>query len=437
MPSASRAAKPTTSRSRNNNLDEVTNDLANLKLQPRSTKHAPVNTPSTPSERLRNAMLAVNEASQSISAAVKSGWKLGSAAAAEPEWSEAKVNKTMEPVEGALSTLRSIYQEQGNLAKIVDVERAALGVVSKLNSLQMYKSALGLLEGVRPSLLSLLGAPEMKEPRPKSRSAKAAQRPPSRTGTSKAPPHPYLPLLSLPQLPESPSFTDTASIQSLSIALATYQAHAIKSVLAILDNTQLHDLYKTLISPDFLLTRAPPRSTTLPADQLSALFVGAFQSIAGSPALSPRPPEPATSSTVRKTSSGAPSVTRAHTRTASASGTTKVSSASSTKPATKPTAAASPNSDELALLCRKEALLILARSPSVEKDMNLFWDQATKWGAVYVKSVSALSSPPTEEQIAQTLSTFFSDLIATISSERQCGARFETLCEWWTRFAKK
>ncbi|KAG9091002.1 hypothetical protein FRC06_000783 [Ceratobasidium sp. 370] len=383
-------------------------------------------------------MVTVNEASQFISAAVKSGWKLGSATTAELEWSEAKVNKTVEPVEGALSTLRSIYQEQGNLAKIVDVERAALGVVSKLNSLQMYKLALGLLEGVRPSLLSLLGAPEIKESRPKSRSARAAQRPPPRAGTSKGSSHPYLPLLSLPQLPESSSFTDAASTQSLAIALATYQAHAIKSVLAVLDSTQLHDLYKTLIAPEFLLTRAPPQPTTLPADQLSALFVGAFQSIAGSPALSPRPPEPTTSSTVRKTSSSrAPSVTRTHTRTASASGTTKASSASSAKPATKPATVATPNSDELALLCRKEALLILARSPSVEKDMNLFWDQATKWGAVYVKSVSALPSPPTEEQIAQTLSTFFSDLIAAVPSERQCGPRFETLCEWWMRFAKK
>ncbi|KAG9074903.1 hypothetical protein FS749_013486, partial [Ceratobasidium sp. UAMH 11750] len=126
MPNASRAAKPAASKSRNNKLDEVTNELANLKLQPRSTKQAPADAP-TPSERLRNAMLAVNEASQSISAAVKSGWKLESATTTELEWSEAKVNKAMEPVGGALCTLRSIYQEQGNLAKIVDVERAALG----------------------------------------------------------------------------------------------------------------------------------------------------------------------------------------------------------------------------------------------------------------------------------------------------------------------
>jgi hypothetical protein len=82
-------------------------------------------------------MLTVNEASQAIAAAVKSGWKLGSTTAAEADWSETRVNKAMEPVEGALSTLRSVYREQGNLAKIVDVERAALGVVSKLNSLQM------------------------------------------------------------------------------------------------------------------------------------------------------------------------------------------------------------------------------------------------------------------------------------------------------------
>ncbi|KAG9096988.1 hypothetical protein FRC07_010850, partial [Ceratobasidium sp. 392] len=439
MPSTSRTTKRATSKSRSNNIDQVTNDLANLKLQSRSAKHAPADTPTTPSEKLRNAMVVINEASQSISAAVKSGWKLGSTAAAELDWSEAKVDKIMEPVEGALSTLRSVYIELGNVAKIVDVERAALGVVSKLNSLQMYKLALNLLEGIRPSILSLLGVPEAKEPRPKSRSAKPAQRPPSRTGVSKESPSPYLPLLVLPQLPESSSFTDIATIQSLSVALATYQAHAIKSVLAVLDNTHLNDLYKTLISPEFLLVRAPPRSGILPEDQLSALFVGAFQSIAGSPALSPRPaPEPAFSSAAPKASSTrAPSTTRAHTRSASASSTTKASATTSAKPTTKPAVVAPLNSDELGLLCRKQALLILSRSPSVEKDMDLFWDQATKWAAVYVKSVSALPSPPAEQQIVQTLSSFFSDLIAAVPPERQSGARFETLCEWWMRFAKK
>ncbi|KAG8704298.1 hypothetical protein FRC09_003639, partial [Ceratobasidium sp. 395] len=439
MPSTSRAVKPAASKSRTNNLDQVTSDLANLKIQSKSTKHIPEDIVATPSETLRNAMIEVNEASKSISVAVKLGWKLGSTTAVELDWSEAKVNKIMEPVEAALSTLRLVYQEQGNLAKIVDVERAALGVVAKLNTLQMYKLSLGLLEGVRLSMLSLLGAPEAKEPRPKSRSAKSTQRPPSRTGTSKEPYSPYLALLLLPQLPESSSFNDPATIQSLSVALATYQAHAVKSILATLDNTQLHDLYKTLISPEFLLTRAPPRPGTLPVDQLSALFVGAFQSIAGSPALSPQPtPEPLSSSANPKAPSArAPSATRARTRSASASGATRAPAPTSAKAAAKSTVAVPPNVDELGLLCRKQALLLLAHSPSIEKDINLFWDQATKWAAVYVKSVSALSSPPTEQQIGQTLSAFFSDLIAVIPPERQCGPRFEALCEWWMRFAKK
>ncbi|KAG8702496.1 hypothetical protein FRC09_004700, partial [Ceratobasidium sp. 395] len=438
MPSTSRAAKPVTSKSRTNNLDQVTSDLVNLKIQSKSTKHIPEDTAATPSERLRNAMIEVNEASKSISVAVKLGWKLGSTAV-ELGWSEAKVNKILEPVEAALSTLRLIYQEQGNQAKTVDVERAALGVVAKLNTLQMYKLSLSLLEGVRPSMLSLLGASEVKESRPKSRSAKSTQRPPSRAGTSKESSGPYLALLLLPQLPESPSFDDPATIQSLSVALATYQAHTIKSVLATLDNTQLHDLYKTLISPEFLLTRAPPRPGTLPVDQLSAIFVGAFQSIAGSPALSPLPtPEPLSSSANPKAPSArAPSATRTRTRSASASGSTRAPAPTSAKAATKSTTAPPPNADELGLLCRKQALLLLAHSPSIEKDINLFWDQATKWAAVYVKSVTALSSPPTEQQIGQTLSAFFSDLIAVIPAERQRGSRFETLCEWWMRFAKK
>ncbi|KAG8721430.1 hypothetical protein FRC08_013194 [Ceratobasidium sp. 394] len=52
-------------------------------------------------------------------------------------------------------------------------------------------------------------------------------------------------------------------------------------------------------------------------------------------------------------------------------------------------------------------------------------------------SLSVLPSPPTEAQIAQTLSAFFSDLIVAVPSEKQRGVRFETLYEWWMRFAKR
>lgn len=85
-------------------------------------------------------MVIVNDASKAISAAVKSGWKFGVTTSGESEWSEARINKTMEPVLGALSTLRSVYREQNNDSKIVDVERAALGVVSRLNSVHMVRT---------------------------------------------------------------------------------------------------------------------------------------------------------------------------------------------------------------------------------------------------------------------------------------------------------
>lgn len=144
-------------------------------------------------------------------------------------------------------------------------------------------------------------------------------------------------------------------------------------------------------------------------------------------------------------------------RTAStrAPSTTRESGKTSRSTAKAAPANPSPTPEDLALHCRKQALLILAQSPSLEKDINLFWDQATKWGAVYVKAVSgelfdislhnslltgmrlASSTPPSERQIAQTLSTFFSDLIAHVPPERAQGARFEALCEWWMRFAKK
>ncbi|QRW04742.1 cysteine peptidase C50 [Ceratobasidium sp. AG-Ba] len=433
MPSSTRSTKSSAPKSKKNELEEVTNDFASLKLQSRSTKSATVGPSLTPGDRLRNAMLTVNDASKSISAAVKSGWKQGSAGPADSDWSESKINKTMEPVGAALSALRSVYQEQENLTKIIDVERAALGVVAKLNSLHVYKLALGLIEGIRPSLLSLLGVSEPLDSRPKSRAARTTQRPPSRTGAVKESPNKYLYLLHLPVLPESSMFKDAASAQSLSVALATYQAHAIRSVLASLDNTQLQDLYETLISVDFLLTRAPPQPNALPIDQLSALYVGAFQAIAATPALTPRPATSDATSTaaVQKTSSSrAPSATRSSARTGSSSGATKSASRAAAK-----TATAALNSDELALLCRKQSLLILARSPSIDKDIDLFWDQALKWGALYVKGSSASSTE--EPQIVQTLSAFFSDLIEAIPTERLNGPRFETLCDWWMRFAKK
>lgn len=149
------------------------------------------------------------------------------------------------------------------------------------------------------------------------------------------------------------------------------------------------ELYSLLISPEFLLTRAPPPATALPAEQLSALYVGAFQSIAGSPALSPPPAssDPAAQPVARKTSSRAPSATRAPTRTASST-SAKTASASATKSGPKAPTPPSLGFDDLALLCRKQALLLLARSPSVERDIDLFWDQATKWGAIYVKGVT-------------------------------------------------
>lgn len=134
MPPASRAHKSSKSTS-NQKVEDVANELANLKIQSRATK-ASAESQLPPAEKLRNAMVVVNGVSQLLGAAVKSGWKLGSENA-DSEWSQARVNKAMEPVAAALSLLRTIYKEQEKKEKLVDVERAALGVVSKLNSLRM------------------------------------------------------------------------------------------------------------------------------------------------------------------------------------------------------------------------------------------------------------------------------------------------------------
>ncbi|KAG8711567.1 hypothetical protein FRC11_002452 [Ceratobasidium sp. 423] len=401
MPPTSRSHKSTKSVSK---VDEVTDGFANLKIRTKSTTAKAESSKPTPQEspadRLRNSMVIINEVSQTLSSAVKSGWKLGSEG--ETEWSLGKINKAMDPVPGALSTLRAVYKEQGKTEKLVDVERAALGVVSKLNGLKVYSLALGLLGEIRKGILPLLGVEEIEE-RPKSRAAK------SKTTA----PQSYLNLLRLPVLPSSP-----APAQSLQVALATFQAHSIKSVLATLTHAHLEglkELYGLLTSPEFSLTRSPPTSGVLPPDQLSALYVGAFQALAGSGVLSPPTPAPTTTTTTRSTR--APSVSR------------KVSGSKSA-----PAAKSGPGLEELALLVRKQALLILARSPSLEKDMDLFWDQALKWGAIYVKSVSASPSPSTESQITQTLSQFFADLVSSVSVR---GPRFEAMCEWWMRFAKK
>ncbi|KAF8708110.1 Peptidase family C50, partial [Rhizoctonia solani] len=404
MPPATRSHKSAKSVAK---VDEVTDGISNLKLRTKSTSSKVESTAKSvpqelPADRLRNSMVIVNEASQTLSSAVKSGWKLGSDG--ETEWSLERINKVMAPVPGALVTLRAVYKEQEKAEKLVDVERAALGVVSKLNGLRLYTLALDLLANIRTGILSLLGAEEVEE-RPKSRAAKSKS----------SAPQTYLGLLRLPDLSSL-----SAPSQSLQVALATYQAHSIKAVLSGLNHSHLEELYTLLISPEFTLTRFPPPPGVLPTEQLSAIFVGTFQALAGSGALSPPPAGSSTTTAATATtkSARAPSVSR------------KTSGSSKSVPATKP----GPGPEELVLLVRKQALLILARSPSLEKDADLFWDQALKWGAIYIKGISASPTPPSESQITQTLSSFFTDLVSVVSIR---GPRFEALCEWWIRFAKK
>ncbi|CUA68584.1 RNA-directed RNA polymerase L [Rhizoctonia solani] len=389
MPPTSRSHKPTKSVSK---VEDVADGISNLKIR---SKAAPT---LTPADKLRTSMVTINDISQTLSSAVKSGWKLGSES--DSEWSLDKIHKAMSPVPGALTTLRTVYKEQGKIEKLADVERAALGVVSKLNGLKVYTLALDLLVEIRRNVLALFGVEEV-EDRPKSRAART-KAPAQQT---------HLHLLRLPVFP-----TSTTPSPSLQIALATFQAHSIKAVLATLTHVHLEELHALLTSPEFSLTRFPPASGILPTDQLSALYVGAFQAVAGSGALSPPPTLAPTTTTTRSTR--ATSVSR------------KTSGSSKSTPAAK----SSPSPDELAFLVRKQALLILARSPSLEKDTDLFWDQALKWGAIYVKNVSASSSPPTESQITQVLSQFFTDLVSSVSVR---GPRFEAMCEWWIRFAKK
>ncbi|KAH7345409.1 peptidase family C50-domain-containing protein [Rhizoctonia solani] len=397
MPPTSRSHKSTKSASK---VEEVTDGLSNLKIRSKATTSKAESTAKQefPADKLRNSMVTINEVSQTLSSAVKSGWKLGSEG--DSEWSLGKISKVIELVPGALTTLRTVYKEQGKTEKLVDVERAALGIVSKLNGLRVYTLTLDLLGEIRAGILSLLGVEEIEE-RPKSRSA--------RSKVSAQPTH--LNLLRLPVLPSS------TPPQPLQVALATFQAHSIKAVLSTLTHIHLEELHGLLTSPEFSLNRSPPTSGILPTEQLSALYVGTFQALAGSGVLSP-PPTPAPTTTTATRSTRAPSATR------------KASGSSKSAPAAK----SGSGPEELALLVRKQALLILARSPSLTKDTDLFWDQALKWGAMYVKSVSASPSPPTESQITQTLSQFFTDLVSGVTVR---GPRFEAMCEWWMRFAKK
>ncbi|CCO31192.1 hypothetical protein BN14_05227 [Rhizoctonia solani AG-1 IB] len=137
MPPTSRSHKSTKSVPK---VDEVADGISNIKLRTKSTNSKAESTAKatpqeSPADKLRNSMVVVNEASQTLSSAVKSGWKLGSEG--ESDWSLDRISKAMAPVPGALTTLRSVYREQGKDEKLVDVERAALGVVSKLNGLRV------------------------------------------------------------------------------------------------------------------------------------------------------------------------------------------------------------------------------------------------------------------------------------------------------------
>ncbi|CAK5264934.1 unnamed protein product, partial [Mycena citricolor] len=105
----------------------------------------------TPEDRRLGAMRAVNQASQSLSVLVQSGWKYTSDAGGAAQKKSAAASAA--DVARHLATLRELSDADAML----DVERAAGSLSGKLVALEMYDAALLALRAMHPRLCRLLG----------------------------------------------------------------------------------------------------------------------------------------------------------------------------------------------------------------------------------------------------------------------------------------
>lgn len=101
---------------------------------------------------------------------------------------------------------------------------------------------------------------------------------------------------------------------------------------------------------------------------------------------------------------------------------------------------ASPATARSLFLIRLYAISCLAHSSIVDNPDN-FWDQASKFGAAYVKSVATADSGP-QAEMAGLIASAFMKLVSFAKQRRDReiflhGKGFLGFCEYWMEFANK
>lgn len=115
-------------------IDQLTDQLASGLTISNAKGKQKATTPSLPlEEQKRQAMRSVNSASQSLSSVVQSGWKRGTEVPPKKSTTLAEVNASAASAAEHLVTLRDLCP--GDL----DVERAAVSILSKLVALEMVR----------------------------------------------------------------------------------------------------------------------------------------------------------------------------------------------------------------------------------------------------------------------------------------------------------
>ncbi|KAG6813285.1 hypothetical protein H0H92_012440 [Tricholoma furcatifolium] len=192
----------------------------------------------SPEQARIESMRAVNSASQALSAAIQSGWKK-SAGKASLQASGAAA--------AAAKHLKVLRQDE---IRDVDVERAAVSVLGKLITLEMYDEALDALDALHPRICALL---QMKAPHSSSRNH----------------------LLWIPISPLAKAIELT--VLTLTV---TYLVHSITVLINVkLDVVSLDSLANALSRGEQSFLSWIPQCSALPAKQFDSLLARTYTAL--------------------------------------------------------------------------------------------------------------------------------------------------------------
>ncbi|KAM6503193.1 cysteine peptidase C50 [Amanita muscaria] len=333
-------------------------------------------------------MRAVNDASQTLSSIVQSGWKKG------PEASSGKtvarggtLSKAMDAAELAskhLVVLRCLSPND------INVERAAISVSGKLMAIEMHDAAFAVLKDMRPRLCAHL-----------------------KVSSAPSPPQELVPYLSLPL---SSSSAEKAEPTLLTI-ISTYLSYSLCIVVGVNKGANLiHSLADFLDSANPKAGRSCPFTllhwlqyfVSLPSKHLDSLISRVYNSL-----------------TKFCTASLSPPVQQ--------------------RPSSKKTVAVDMSLQNDAYRIRIYALQCLAYSTDEVVAPGTIWEQAMRYGNAYINSIVSQSFQDSSEhgsEATRTVLSAHSELVDTAESlpshERFMKAKsFTTFLEWWMTFARR